>query len=144
MISLELHEAQLFRVLTSFFGVEQVIPHMSVMAICGGVLPETIPSIILDRFKGDIVSWAKKSKCLFTVVDNNDSPKLVVEFFCGFEKSIDNRDIDAQTNIKPILELKGVQYITISIAEFNEILDPEGNMDFYQWLNDKWQPNQKM
>ncbi|MCO6431541.1 MAG: hypothetical protein J5J00_11830 [Deltaproteobacteria bacterium] len=40
MLYLDHNEAILFRVLTSFFGHDHVIPNMSVISVCGGGLPE--------------------------------------------------------------------------------------------------------
>ncbi len=139
MISLELHEAQLFRVLTSFFGEENVIPNMSLMSICGGSLPESLSSVHTQGILGDVEIWARQSKCLFTIVDREDSPKVVFEFFSGFDRPFAPKDVESQRNVRPILQLKGIKYVTISLDEFNEILDPNGNLDFYHWLKDKWQ-----
>lgn len=138
MISLELHEAQLFRILTSFFGEENVIHNMSLMSVCGGQLPDTMATRHTQGISEDVEAWARKSKCLFTVVDDDDLPKVVFDFFSGFDRPFDVKEVEFQRNVGPILQLKGIRYLTISIDEFNEILDPEGDMDFYHWLKDKW------
>jgi hypothetical protein len=117
MISLSLTEAQLFRQLVTVFGDERVIPHMSVLAVCGGALPEGIPE--------EITTWAKTSKCLFTVVDAEDEPKLVVEFFSGFEQGIDVTEEAHQRVLPHLLPRCGIRYVTVSIEEFVDALDPE-------------------
>lgn len=129
---LEHTEAQFFRILTSFFGSERVIPSMSVLAVCCGELPVLTCSHVID-----LPSWAKSTKCLFTVVDQEDTPKVVFEFFNGFERYVDVQDIERQQLLRPLLESKGISYITIRNDELDEILDPQSNLDFYHWLKDK-------
>ena len=128
MIALDTDEAILFRLLSGFFGTENVIPHMSVAAVCDGAIDD--PKILI---------WAKKEKCLFTIVDNQDAPRLVVEFFSGFDRPFEVRHETHQRLVKPLLMSVGVPYITISHDEFSEITDSNGSMDFFQWLKDKFE-----
>jgi len=132
MIALNLQEAQLFRLLADFFGRDQVIPHMSVMAVCGGALPERI--IAVDA---QISGWARRSKCLFTIVDPQDIPKMVVEFFSGFECAIDVHEEEHQRLLAPILKAVGLRYVTISPSEFSELLDPHSALDLFTLLKAK-------
>lgn len=132
MVFLELREAQLFNMLSSFFGRDRVVPHMSVLSICGGEIPaHNLP------LNGDVRSWAKSNKCLFTIVDAEDTPKMVVEFFSGFENSIDPTEEAHQRYLPVLLHAAGVRYVTISSHEFSEVLDSRGNMDFFALLESK-------
>lgn len=135
MVFVELHEAQLFKLLSSFFGRDRVVPRMSVLAVCGGELPSTngMP-------KPELTTWAKASKCLFTIVDDDDTPKMVVEFFSGFTDTVDPVEEEHQRLLTSILPAAGVRYITISNAEFSELLDPRGNLDFFSLLEAKVMP----
>lgn len=135
MVFIELHEAQLFNMLASFFGRERVIPQMSVLSVCGGSLPESA-----QKLSSGITSWARSNKCLFTIIDDEDTPKLVVEFFSGFEHSIDPVEEEHQRLLTTILPAAGIRYITISHGEFSELLDPRGNLDFFSLLEAKVEP----
>ncbi|MCB0309703.1 MAG: hypothetical protein KDD42_00630, partial [Bdellovibrionales bacterium] len=85
----------------------------------------------------DIVSWAKSHTCLFTVLDYQDNPKMVVEFFSGFESAIEVRDVDSQRYTKPMLAASGISYVTFSLEEFSDLLDPQSGLDFCTYLNAK-------
>lgn len=134
MIELSLSEAQLLRILSEFFGKERVIPFMSVLAVCNGEIPDSFQS---NGF--DIRAWAKKSKCLFTIVDREDSPRAVFEFFSGFGDVIENDVVEHRQYLRPLLRQKGIHYITITNDEFSEILDPQGTLDFVSFLKDRMQ-----
>ena len=132
---LEHSEALLFRMLVSFFGEDRVIPQMSVMAVCGGELP---PKIKFPSLKGEALNlWAKKNKCLFTVVDREDNPKMVVEFFSGFENFVNVTEAEHMQYLKPLLEAREISYITMSPGDFAEICSPDNRLDFFHWLKDK-------
>ena len=150
MIDLSHEEALLFRVLTSFFGKDHVIPHMSVMAVCGGSL--TNNSNLIDMFittngshngslavdaAGRMSEWARVNKCLFTIVNPLNEPRMVIEFFSGFENSVSIRDVEHQRYLQPILSAAGVSYCTISSEEFSEITRPGSSLDFFSFLRAK-------
>ena len=82
MTDLTLEQAQLFRMLTGFFGQDRIILNMSVLAVCGGELPAPVyPSDEQPRsLPADLGAWAKGNRCLFTVIDSDDSPKMVLDF----------------------------------------------------------------
>ncbi len=71
----DLPEAQFFRLLCRLFGPEQVIPRMSVYTVCGGRLPGAVEGLE----GGQIQCWAKSNQCLFTILDQDDNPKVVIE-----------------------------------------------------------------
>lgn len=133
MIELTTSEAQLMRMLAAFFGKDQVIPRMSVLAVCGGELPA--------GSRKELVAWAKSSRCLFTVVDREDRPKLVVEFFAGFQDSIDLQEEEHQRLLAPMLRELGIRYITISPEQFEELLDPDGDLDLFSLLAEHVDPS---
>lgn len=132
MIALTIPEAQLFRLLVDFFGRERVVPQMSVVAACGGAIPPDI-----SQRDSTLESWAKKNKCLFTIVDTEDTPCMVVEFFSGFEQAIDATEEEHQRLLSPLLKAAGVRYVTISPSEFSEMLDPGSSLDFFTLLKAK-------
>lgn len=128
-------EAQLFRLLSGLFGGERVVPHMRVISVCGGALP----SAALDG-AGERATWAEQNRCLFTIVDGDDNPCLVVEFFAGFSEFIDPTEEEHQRFLRPILAAQGIPYVTISPSEFAEILDPGSGLDLVAFLRDKVDP----
>jgi len=130
MQMLTLTEAQLFRLLCGLFGTEQVIPLMSVLAICGGELPE-LDNPSTDKQMHD---WARNNKCLFTVIDAQDEPCLVVEFFDGFESSIDLGQEEHQRLVRPFIEARNIKYITISQNELDLLLTSPEEEGFCQLM----------
>ena len=131
MPTMSLAEAQLFRLLGNLFGGDRVVPNMTVRAVCGGELPTDL------GFDIDLTVWAKKNTCLFTVVDHEDSPKMVVEFFSGVGPVVDPVDLEHQRFLKPLLGRLGILYITISPGEFDEVLDPSSDFDIVSLFRDK-------
>ncbi|MBX7145369.1 MAG: hypothetical protein K1X79_13035 [Oligoflexia bacterium] len=128
----EVREAQLFRLLSGFFGRERVIPNMSVMCVCGGEPPADLRSV-----RGDLELWMRRNKCLFTIVDEEDKPKLVVEFFSGTGDIIDAVELEHQAVLPQLLGAAGIRYITVSVNELAEILDPKSTIDFFSLLEAK-------
>lgn len=126
MITLDHNEAILFRMLSSFFGEDNVIPHMSVLSVCGGQIEDA-----------SLIDWARKSKCLFTIVNGHDEPRLVVEFFSGFHNPFRPEDEEHQRLLKPMLQQASITYLTLSQEEFDEIAASDGRLDFFHWLKDK-------
>jgi hypothetical protein len=132
MVDFTLQEAQLYRLLAGFFGRDQVIPRMTVMAACGGKLP-----VNGHEFPTGTDQWAKTNRCLFTIIDHDDEPRMVVEFFSGLQDSIDLVEEEHQRLLRPILKAAGVTYITLSDDEFADLLNPESDSDIYAFLKAK-------
>ncbi len=132
MIGISVEESQLFRLLSGFFGVERVIPQMSVLAACGGSLPSNLHESELS-----LESWAKSNKCLFTVVNEADEPKLVVEFLGGSSEVVEVAELERQQRLEQLLNASSVLYIRISKSEFSEMLDPRHKLDLYSLLKAK-------
>lgn len=132
MTEMSLPEAQLFRMLVSFFGQERVLWAMSIKAICGGCYP------VIQGSEGDSVAWAEGDSCLFTVVDDNDEPKMVVEFAPDFSRYIEVDRLDRQRMLPPMLRACGVQYITLTSSELGEMVDPSSSLDLVSFLKDKF------
>lgn len=133
MIEMSLAEAQLFRMLVTFFGQERVVWSMSTRAVCGGSLP-ALPS----AYDGEH-QWAERDKCLFTVVDYDDNPKMVIEFSPDFSQFIEVEQLERQKCLPVLLGACGIQYITMSAGELGEIMDPDSSLDFVGFLKDKFQ-----
>lgn len=133
MEEMSLHEAQLFRLLVGFFGKDRVLFSMSVRAVCGGDL-----SVLSQDFDEETRIWAERSKCLFTVVDGEDDPKMVVELAPDFSDFIELEQLERQNKLPGLLRSRGVQYLTISGDEMSEILDPNGTLGLVDVLKDRF------
>lgn len=128
MNEFNLEEAQLFRILVSFFGPDRVVPRMSVMAICGGALPEKFASVLSG--------WARTTNCLFTIINDQDNPKVVFEFFGGLSEAIDVQELEHQQHLPDLFAAQGIQYISISKEEFADLTSP-GGISFFHFLQAK-------
>jgi hypothetical protein len=126
MVALNQTEAQLFRMLVGVFGPDRVVPHMSVTAVCGGEFPHAATVLPCFNRQGPDFgrSWARSTKCLFTIVDDDDDPRLVVEFYSPAADAIDAQEIEHQQYLKPVLQHVGIQYVTIAQDEFDDLLTP--------------------
>jgi len=133
MVEMSLAEAQLFNMLVSFFGRDRVVWSMSVRSVCGGSIPTGILS------GGDLNGvWDESDKCLFTIVDGDDNPKMVMEFSPDYSDYIEVVRMDRQKMLPALLGACGIQYVTISSQELGEILDPHSSLDFFSFLKDKF------
>jgi hypothetical protein len=129
---MELKEAQLFRILTSFFGKDRVMFRMSVRSVCGGEVPKNI------HFDGcNLLEWALATKCLFTIIDDEDNAKLVIDIHEGFKKTIDLITLENQKRLPMVLNASGVKYITISNEDIENIMDGHSDLDLVSWLRDQ-------
>lgn len=133
MAEMSLDEAQLFRLLVGFFGKDRVLFSMSVRAVCGGDL-SALPEALDDETR----SWAERNRCLFTVVDDDDDPKMVVEFEPDFSAYIEVEQLERKSRLPALLKANGVQYLTITGKEMGEILDPNGTMNLVDLLKDRF------
>lgn len=132
MSEMSLDEARLFRVLTSFFGVDRIVWSMSVRSVCGSSLA---PALAAQPAPPE--GWCDRQRCLFTVVDGDDTPKLVMEFAPDFSDCIEVAQLERQQWLPQVLGACGVRYVTISAAELDEIVDPAGGLDLVAFLKDK-------
>jgi hypothetical protein len=133
MVEMSLEEAQLFRMLEGFFGRDRVIWNMSVRTVCGGEYPA------IAGESGDATArWAEVAGCLFTVVDDDDTPKMVVEFAQSLSHTIDVSMLNRQQKLPGLLEQRGVRYIVVTREEFDEILDPRSSLDLLSILKDRF------
>jgi len=133
MGEMSLEEAQLFRMLSGLFGRDRVVWNMSVRAVCNGV-----PSGEVDVALGQAEPWLERSGCLFTVVDGDDTPKMVVEFAPDFSRFIEVAQMERHQRLPALLEGHGIRYISISSVEFRDMTDPESSLDFVSFLKDKF------
>jgi hypothetical protein len=133
MAEMSLHEAQLFRLLVGFFGEDRVLFSMSVRAVCGGDL-SSLPQPLAEGTR----QWAEKNKCLFTVVDHEDDPKMVVEFEPDFSQYIEVEQLERKSLLPPLLRSRGVRYLTISGEEMGEMLDPRSGLELVDVLKDRF------
>ena len=133
MAEMSLDQAQLFRLLVGFFGKDRVLFSMSVRAVCGGDL-----SVLPQALGEETLRWAEQNRCLFTVVDSYDDPKMVVEFEPDFSLYIEVDQLERQSMLPAILKANGVQYLTISGKEMGEILDPNSSLELVDVLKDRF------
>jgi hypothetical protein len=133
MISMSLQEAQLFRMLEDFFGRDRVVWNMSTRSVCGGDYPTSG-----GENPDSVARWAEAAGCLFTVVDENDNPKMVVELALDVSQPIDIALLDRQQRLPKLLWERGVQYVLVTQDEFSEILDPKGSLDLVSVLKDRF------
>ena len=133
MAEMSLDEAQLFRLLVGFFGKERVLFSMSVRAVCGGDL-----SVLSEPLDAETREWAERNRCLFTVVDGDDDPKMVVEFEPDFSSYIEVDQLERKSRLPGLLKANGIQYLTISGQEMGEILDPNSSLDLVDILKDRF------
>ncbi len=129
MIAFSLQEAQLYRLLAGFFGGERVVPNMRVIAVCGGELP--------PGQAPEAARWARENNCLFTIVDESEEPRLVVEFFSGYANRVDVSEEQHQRFLRPLLAARSIRYITISEGEFSDLTDPRAEADFVAFMEKK-------
>jgi hypothetical protein len=135
MLEMSLKDAQLFKLLGGFFGRDRVVWNMSVRAVCGGQYPKVDGPGSEPPTKW---GWAEAAGCLFTIVDSDDTPKMVVEFAIDSSSNcIDLTLLERQESLPKLLELCGVRYISISDGEFQEILDPSSSLDLTALLKDR-------
>lgn len=132
MEDLELREAQLYRLLINMFGRDQVIPKATIRMVCGGELPN-LPAARYPHYQ----SWAKSFRCLFTVVNSVDEPRLVVEFCQGFEESVDVYEAEREHYLPSVLKCRDISYVTISNQEFEELLSADGDFNFFHVMEDQ-------
>ena len=132
MVELTLEQAQLLRVLHALFGRDRIVCKVSVNLVCDGALPA--------EFLGNgeaLQSWAKHYKCLFTVLNEAGSPKLVVEFNHEFEEALDVQNFEFKPLLEPILKAKQVHYVSISRKEFDALLQGADTLEFVRLLGTK-------
>ena len=82
-------------------------------------------------------AWAGAAGCLFTVVDDNDLPKMVVEFELDTTDSVDLLLLERQQRLPKLLESCGIRYIVLTQSEFGEILDPDSPLDLVSLLQER-------
>ncbi len=130
---MSLQEAQLFRVLGAFFGRERVVWNMSVRTVCGGEYPA-----IGGESESSVARWAEVAGCLFTIVDDEDDPKMVVEFAIDHTtRCLDLDLMERQRRLPELLGNRGIQYVMLTADEFSEILDPNSSLDLVAVLQDR-------
>jgi hypothetical protein len=132
MDEMSLEEAQLFRLLVAFFGRDHVVWNMSVRAVCGGQYPSQLKTV-----ETTVPKWIESRGCLFTIVDHEDEPKMVVEFAVDIKDCIDVELLERQQHLPSILNHCGVQYIVFSGEEFEDLLNPESSLDLAALLRER-------
>lgn len=133
MGEMSLEEAQLFRMLSGFFGRDRVIWNMSVRSVCGGSISTSVNTTAPPA--GD---WIDMSGCLFTIVDDQDNPRMVIEFEADFSRYIEVSQMERSQRLPVLLQDHGIRYVSISPADFREMTDPRSSLDLISFLKDKF------
>jgi hypothetical protein len=133
MVEMNLQEAQLFRMLSGFFGRDRVVWNMSIRSVCGGALPP-----VDSRVATPSDDWVGLAGCLFTVVDDEDTPKMVVEFAPDFSRYIEVQQMERHQRLPGLLEGYGIRYVSIGLDEFRDMTDPQSSLDLVSFLKDKF------
>lgn len=133
MVEMSLAEAQLFRMLTSLFGKDTIVWNMSVRSVCGGEYPT-----LGAETKEQVAQWAESAHCLFTLVDQDDEPKMVVEIAPDFKTVIEVQQLERYQKLPSMLEACGVQYVSVSSSELDEMMDPSSSLDLVSFLKDRF------
>ena len=143
MVTIDSNEAILFRLLVAFFGEDRVVPHMSLYAVCGGRLPGDLSDSLCDNIeagcKKTVADWARENKCLFTIVNNDDDPRLVIEFVPHFDDQVDLDRLERQRYMRPFLEAAGVPLLTVSESEFLDLTRPGSGFDLMALLQSRFE-----
>jgi hypothetical protein len=63
---------------------------------------------------------------------------MVVEFAPDFSLYIEVDQLERQNRLPGLLQSHGVQYLTISGTELNEMLDPRSSLDLVALLKEKF------
>jgi hypothetical protein len=129
MIEMSLGEAQLFRMLRSFFGEERVLWNISVRTVCAGSASDE---------EGEFKDNVHLGSCLFTIVDDADIPKMVIELAPDFTSVVDTYLLERQEVLPKLLSSHGIKYVVFSKEEFRDILDPEGTLALVDVLKDRF------
>lgn len=138
MVEMSLQEAQLFRMLCGFFGRDRVVWNMSIRSVCGGALSASSNSAVTAPAD----DWVDLMGCLFTVVDDEDTPKMVVEFAPDFSRCIEVQQMERHQRLPSLLEVYGIRYISITSEEFRDMTDPRSSLDLVSFLKDKFGVNE--
>lgn len=138
MVTLTHEQAILFRLLVAFFGEDRVIPHMSAIAVCGGQLPQCLDLSALTALpgigNGSLENWAQRTKCLFTIVNHADIPRLVIELVADMSSVVDVTDLERQRALEPVLQAAGVPYLRMSHRDLCELAAPGSKIGLCAYL----------
>lgn len=118
---MELHEAQLFRALSHCFGEDRVLFRLCASMVCRSSLRGRVED-------ESAVNWELLSSLLFTIIDHDGDPHLVVEFDVEHGNVIDVNALERKEILGPLLTRIGVRYLVISRDELCEMLDPASEL----------------
>lgn len=121
------------RLLASLFGGERVVPHLKVRTVVGEAW-RTRDDIDLGV---DLEQWTANNRCLFTVVDDADAPKLVVDLAPIGEGTVDLEALDRTRILKALCEMTNLIFITFSESEINEAATAKDLTDFRIFMEAK-------
>jgi hypothetical protein len=125
---MNLGEAQLFRLLSEFFGMERVFYNMSLDCVYNEFITDyDTPVIFSDQ--ESFRAWRRLRKFQFTVVNGDHSPRVVIDLTHDEQGAIDYNKINNLDVVKAVLETAGVIYVTINQSDLFKLMDPENSLD---------------
>lgn len=74
------------------------------------------------------VNWELLSSLLFTIIDQDGDPHLVVEFDVEYGNVVDVAALERKEILGPLLTNIGVRYLVISRDELCQMLDPASEL----------------
>lgn len=133
---LETAQAQLLRLLGDFFGSDQVIPFMSISSVFTDLVADLYN--YAEEFDGSCnQEWLKREKCLFTIIDAEGDPKLVIELSAGDIDPIDLVNLKKQDILEELCSEAKICFALISHHELAQILDPSSRVSLISCLSSK-------
>ena len=117
-----LREAQLFRMLTTLFGEERVIPHLSLSMVLGA-----------QELDADTRNWAAQQRCLLTIVGKDDEPRFVLDFAAIEGEVIDPSRIELHSRGAELLTKHGIFFFSMKDLQFQRLISsgPEFTLVHY-------------
>jgi hypothetical protein len=141
MVHLEVHQAQLLRMLAALFGEDQLLVNLSLRMVIDSC--EDMQQAVREGVCSAAGSPVLDTKCLFTIVNGNDRPQLVVDFSGFGESYIDAAALKQNEAIERVLAEAGIKCLFIHPKDFQAILDKDAEttlVSVLQGLLDDKQP----
>lgn len=127
-VELENKQAILLRLLTQVFGKDNIIFNISLW-------------LLLQDFDIELANNVqyKNYKCLFTILDKNNTPKLVVNFDPLYEKEkyIDVHEFEKHTILEKVLKEVSVMYLVVNKEDFDGLTHPKHPVSVIDFINYK-------
>ena len=127
-VHLDSKQAILLRLLTDVFGKDNIVFDISLW-----LLLQDFENIASDN------KDFKKLKCLFTILDKNSTPKMVVNFdpLYDKEKYIDMKELEKHQILENNLKEVNITYLVINKDDFEGLTHPKHPVNIVDLFNFK-------